>query len=884
MSLPSPTLSPLHGVFAEGGWIEPLDESLVARGVEAGLFGDAPPVLLGRYRLSSRIGSGGGGVVYRGFDPHLRRPVAIKLFRAQGGDTEVARLRHEGQAIANLHGPHIVAVYDVLEVGRGVAVVMEWIDGTPLDVWLGEERTADAILAAFLAAGQALAAIHRAGWVHRDFKPANVMMTRNDEPRLVDFGLAAPRASSASWRGTTEQDSTDRLTRDGAYPGTPAYMAPEARAGTSPDAARDQYAFCVSLFEALYGHLPPRDLSEVQTRRRAGVSGAVRQALARGLSPDPTQRYPTMAALLAALVGRSRARRVGLGIALGAATIAAAVWAAPQGESCRDGLPQLDPPWVDVRDRIAARGPDTLDRDLAELDASLTDYEAQWRAVADQACEDPELAQARIRCLEDRRDAHASFVKMLETAEPLAMHAAVTGVERLPSAQRCAEPGDSEFDGWMPPNAVAVALRRRLHDADALQYAARHDEALEALEKIVAEAEASHLVPIEVQARAHLGESLVHSGRIDEGIEVHTAAYTLAREQGFDAEAARLASGLAFSVGYMRGDYEAGVTWGRHAQALLDRLGLEGEAQARLDGHLGSVEALAGHYDRAEAHHRAAAAINERNLETGSGGRLASSLNNLGNLMILRSRWDEAMELHTRALELRQEWLGPAHPHVAVSKCSIAAIHMGRSDWEAAREELEDALQTWEASVGPSHRDLVHPLNNLATVARKQDRLTEAEAWVERSLHIAEAHYGDDDPRLATTHQIHGQVLEAQGRTDEALDALFKAQRSILAALGPEHDDLAQVNFAIARLYFDLERWDEALHYSDLVVDHWLGVGRSHADRDAADRNAGVCLLELDRPDEAHERLSKLLARVDRGATDKRAEVQHLLDLAAAPR
>ena len=875
-------------MFAEGGWIEPLDQALVASDVEEGLFGDARPVVLGRYRLASRVGYGGGGVVYRGFDPRLRRPVAIKLFRAQGDDTELARLRHEGRAIARLHGPDIVEVYDVLEVGRGVAVVMEWIDGTPLDVWLQEPRSAQAILAAFLGAGRALAAVHRAGWVHRDFKPANVMMTHTDEPRLVDFGLASPRRSSASWRGTAGHDSidTDRLTRSGANPGTPAYMAPEARVGAQPDATCDQYAFCVSLFEALYGRLPPRDRSGVEVPRRTGVSRGIRRALARGLSPDPLRRHPTMAALLGALDGRRRARKARLGIVGAAVAVAAvAAWPAAEGGPCRGGPLELDS-WAEVRDRIAARGPDALDDELAQLDAALTDYDARWRTVADQACQDPEVAPARVRCLESRRDAHTSFVQMLETAEPHVLRAAVTGVERLASPERCVEARVPQLDAWMPERSedtlVAVALRRRLYDAEALQYAARHDEALGALEVVAADAEAAHLVPIVVQAQASLGDSLVHIGRIDEGIEVHTEAYALARQQGFDAEAARLASGLAFSVGYMKGDYEGGVTWGRHAQALLDRLGLEGEAQARLDGHLGSVEALAGHYDRAETHHRRAAAINRRNLETGSGMRLGSSLSNLGNLMILQNRWDEAMELHAQGLEVRREWLGPKHPHIAVSKCSIAAIHIGRHDWEAARIELEDALEIWEAAVGPTHRDLVHPLNNLASVAVQQDRLTDAEAWIDRSLDIAETRYGVDDPRLAMTHQIHGKVLTAQGRIDEALDALFKAQRTTLAALGPEHDDLALVHFAIGELYFEDARWDEALRYTALAADHWAETGRVHPDLDTADYRVGVCLLELGRADEARVRLSNLLARLDAGATDKRAEVERLLELAAA--
>jgi len=478
---------------------------------------------------------------------------------------------------------------------------------------------------------------------------------------------------------------------------------------------------------------------------------------------------------------------------------------------------------------------------------------------------------------------------MLRTADSRALQAAVSGVERLAAPERCSEVTVPGLGEWMPERAedtfVAIALRRRLHDADALQYSARYDEALTAQEAVAADAEAAQILPIAVLAHANRGGSLVHSGEIERGIRVLEHAYALARQHGFDTEAARLASDLAYSVGYMQGDYAGGVTWGRHAQALIDRLGLEGEAQARLDGHLGSIESLAGHYEQAEVHQRRAAQINRRVLEEGGGGmRLASSLNNLGNLMLLQHRYDEAMTLHREAFELRLQWLGPAHPHVAVSKCSIAAIHMGRFDWQAARVELEEALEIWEVALGAQHRDLVHPLNNLASVARKQGRLTEAEAWADRSLDIAEAGYGVEDPRLAMTHQIRGKVLADQGRIDEALDALFRAQRITEAALGTEHDDMAIVHFAIGEVYFKTERWADALRYDRLASDYWGSTGRHHPDRDTADYRIAASLVELSRLDEARARLRILEARLGPSA-EQSAEVEELLRrVGATPR
>jgi serine/threonine-protein kinase len=240
-----------------------------------------------------------------------------------------------------------VTVYDVglamLDGRPEVFIAMELVEGGTLEGWLrARPRDWHEIVAMFAQAGRGLAAAHETGIVHRDFKPANVLVTRDGEAKVSDFGLATsgeppPDASDATTDGDVRAGSGS-LTRTGTVMGTPMYMAPEQRAGAKVDARADLYAFCVALFNAVAG-VPPfgKTAGEIERRSQARelstpvrrMPPALLRVLRAGLDPDPAARPASMRDVLAVLDGLGARRSwgvVGAAAALAAAGLAAGGW------------------------------------------------------------------------------------------------------------------------------------------------------------------------------------------------------------------------------------------------------------------------------------------------------------------------------------------------------------------------------------------------------------------------------------------------------------------------------------------------------------------------------------------------------------------------------
>jgi len=216
----------------------------------------ADPFTLGKYEVQSVLGKGAMGVVYKAFDPHIERTVAIKTVRKDLVDPDLAaqfmgRFKNEARAAGRLHHPNIVGVYEYGDDEKVAFIAMEYIDGTGLREYLNRKARFEfgqlvAITSQLL---QALEFAHARGVVHRDIKPANLMLTSGGALKVADFGIA--------------RIDTTTLTMTGMVMGTPSYMSPEQCQGKDSDHRSDLFSAGVVLYELLTGERPFRGSPEM---------------------------------------------------------------------------------------------------------------------------------------------------------------------------------------------------------------------------------------------------------------------------------------------------------------------------------------------------------------------------------------------------------------------------------------------------------------------------------------------------------------------------------------------------------------------------------------------------------------------------------------------
>jgi hypothetical protein len=747
----------------------------------------APELSVGRYRLLHLVGRGGMGEVYAAHDPELNRNVAIKILRADArpDDIEAARLAREAQSVAKLSHPNVVAIYDVGSSGGRMFMAMELVEGETLAIWLARQlRTPSEVLEMFLMAGRGLWAAHRAGIVHRDFKPQNVMVARDGSARVMDFGLAA-----AGGPGTTQQV---RLTKVGAILGTPLYMSPEQMVGQPVDPRADQFSFCVALWEALHGARPFEGATLLELRGdvlagrprpgplKGRVPRRIQAALLRGLSVDRARRFPDMNALLdeiSAAPERTSARTATMGVALGLALAAAVggavVWRgrARHAAAC-DPAPRLAGVWETAPDGhprretraafLATAGdvPDAAER-FDRVAQMLDGYAASWAAASREACETGASAPGtstdlRAACLERRRGELGAMTDVLARADAKVVRRSLAAVGSLSRVETCA---DVLALRAIPALPADPSLRARVDQLTGRLLALRagaaagHDwQSLEPIGALVEDVRAAGYDPL--LAEALLVDARIRSPFDPEGtIPLYEEAFRRASALHLDDLGAEAAIQLTAIVGTFQHRFTEGDRWAGLAEVALGHAADHERLRGWFFNVRGALEAGEGEWRRADTDFAAAVSVREQALGPGHPD-LAAALVNRSKAALMLDQADPALEAAGRAFKIA----GAVFPADAyeVNAALLARAHalVALKRTAEARTDVTTVETAFEKALGRDHPFLADPMTVLGEVALLEGRPLDARGVLERAWEIRSTHVTDAGAREETAFAL----------------------------------------------------------------------------------------------------------------------------------
>jgi predicted Ser/Thr protein kinase len=508
---------------------------------------------LGRFEMRRLLGKGAMGDVWAAYDPELDREVAIKLLRVTS-----ARLRREAQAMARVHHPNVVRIYDLGTADDHAFCAMELVDGETLRTWMSTPRPWRSALRVAIEAGRGLAAAHATGVIHRDIKPENVLIARDGRTLVTDFGLAKlagpddedRAAGHAEGSESVVDASSTHLTAQGALVGTVAYMSPEQLAGEPASMLSDQFSYCVLVYETLFGARPfqaatigkLRDAIQARVKAPTDLRGMPKRVvgmLERGLARAPSARWPTMDALLGALQRAlvRRRRWVVAAIPLALAASAANVYFAERGPSEAEARAvaerTISEAWNPLRSSMldaafiatdAAHGADRA----AGLTRVLDQYREQWLAQRIDAWaathvrreQTIELLERRLACFDRLAEAMGQVVTLLSAPNRDEVARAPEIAKKLEPIANCSNERRLGERSLAPSSPEGRSAARELQELEALQVLGRHDEALRRAEALVDKTSALDEPMLHARARFNLGVALQNAERDDEAERV----------------------------------------------------------------------------------------------------------------------------------------------------------------------------------------------------------------------------------------------------------------------------------------------------------------------------------------------------------------------------
>ncbi len=891
-------------------------------------------VSIGRFVMIDRLGAGAMGEVVLAYDPDLHRRVAIKVLRAglfsSSGDAAVQRMLREARAMAKLSHPNVITVFEVDQMLSGQSfIAMEFIDGGTLREWRAKAPSWQEVVDVYAAAGEGLAAAHDQDLVHRDFKPDNVLMGEDGRVCVTDFGLVGAvdgmqedllssgrdtvddSAVSGSGRISAEADVT--LTRTGSLLGTPAYMAPEQ--GKDLDARSDQFSFCVSLYEALYGHRPFAGDTLVELRanvcdgrlleapRDTKVPQRIRDVVERGLAIDPSERWPDMRSLLAALHrspseqrGRWLFAAIALGLTGGAMSLAASS-GADRGPLCSDGSARIEEVWNADRSSSLLGAFTQADSEAAPkahqaVEDALSSFADDWKAGHLDACEahrvreeqSGALFDRRMLCLQRRLDRTEALLDAFATPDAAAVAAANQIGGAVPSVDTCE---DTELLSTMVPPPDAPDARqewKQLHHeidrADALGVAGREADALTAFAEIRTRIEGLDHGPQLARYLQNYGNALIRNSRFEEAIEVLGSAPEAAARADDPRVEANVWLLLARAHGFGLGDPKTASWMARAAEVAAVRAGDDPTTQLNIQYTRAILAQEAGDYLQAvEAAERTVASAEK---VFGHAHRNTSaSYDTLGNAFHKVGEFDKAREAHQTSLEIDRGLHDGPHADIGHSLINIALLDDDAGDPMAAKAGFEEAMRVYEQTVGTDHAFYRDAQLNLASNAAKRKDFGAARkgyldmlAFYEQTLPKGHADFGRIYVNLAELSLVEGE-----------LDAAMRDGKRGLAirveALGRDHPKVMLARLSLGKILLARKAYppaQEELREALRIAD--ASLPPDHSDRVDILIPLGEVLIASGRGAEAKPFLELAVALGEEGPTERRQRAQALLESA----
>lgn len=694
-------------------------------------IGDAPPsnsdavvgspgATLSRYIVIERLGAGAMGVVLRGYDPRLRREVALKLLHQREDAEAEARMLREAQSMAQLSHPNVVGIYDAESTEQGVMIAMELVTGLPLDRWLdAAERTPAEVLAVFVQAGRGLAAAHAAGLIHRDFKPANVFVGTDGDGgndsrvRVGDFGLAREKGAADETEASEPSHApATELTATGTIMGTPVYMAPEQHMGQIVDARADQFAFCVSLWEAIHGEPPfggttvfalayAKQNGELRPAR-AKIPAAIQAAIVRGLAKDPAERWPDLAALLQQLQPRRRAwstLAIAGTVVLAAATTSAIVlWdsAGPREARCTSAQQQLAAAWNPQLEQTLHQRRRAPDRLLSALARYAQELGNKYSSVCDATppLEDLEF-DVTLSCLDSRTRWVAAIVERISTTATPDDKRVDKMIDSLTPIDRCARTQLKGARLNLPDDpdrkALVLELQRENAEVQRLENEGRISEAIVAADAALARAETSEFPPALANALFIRSSLAKAEKRFDYAAALLRRVVELRLAIGDNAGGIAAATQLVFVRGVLQDKYAEADGWAAVVRGLIGATDIGPVRRGWFFNHIGASKNARGQPQAALVPLQRA--VDELTDGLGPDHKsVADPLSHLASALLKLGRASEALGPAERALALRL----PHYPPGALA-VETARLNLARAQREAG--SIAEALETLEAAL-----------------------------------------------------------------------------------------------------------------------------------------------------------------------------------------